>query len=60
MRTKTKRATAAVIAGGVVACLVTAFAGLFAVNTLLDSEKTEKFAVTEPVQELVVAPTRVT
>lgn len=55
MRTKTKRATAAVIAGGFVACLVAAFAGLFAVDTLLDSQKTEKFAVTAPVHELVVA-----
>lgn len=36
-------------------CLVTALVCLFAVNTLLDSEKTEKFAVTEPVQRLVVA-----
>jgi len=55
VRTKTKKATAAAIAGGLVMCLVVAFAGLFAVNTLLDSEKTDRFAVTEPVQKLVVA-----
>ena len=55
MKTRNKKATAAVIAGGVVVCLLTAFAGIFAVNTLFDSEKTEKFAVTEPVQKLVVA-----
>src|SRR3954469_17265617 len=36
-------------------CLVAAFAGLFAVNTLLDSDKTVKFVVSEPVQKLVVA-----
>src|SRR4051812_44726701 len=36
-------------------CLVTALAGVFAANTLFDSSKTEKFAVTEPVQKLVVA-----
>jgi hypothetical protein len=55
MKTKNKKATVAVIAGGVVMLLVTAFAGLFAVNTLLDHEKTETFAVTEPVSKLVVA-----
>jgi hypothetical protein len=55
MNTRNKKATAAVIAGGVVVCLLTAFAGIFAVNTLFDNEKTEKFAVTEPVQKLVVA-----
>src|SRR3954452_13998787 len=54
MKTKNKNATVAVIAGGVVLFLA-AFAGLFAVNTLLDSKKTETFAVTEPVQKLVVA-----
>src|SRR3954463_11950371 len=54
MKTKNKNATVAVIAGGVVLFLA-AFAGLFAVNTLLDHEKTETFAVTEPVQKLVVA-----
>jgi hypothetical protein len=54
MKTKNKNATVAVIAGGVVIFLV-AFAGLFAVNTLFDHEKTETFAVTEPVQKLVVA-----
>jgi len=55
VKTKSKKAVVAAIAGGVVMCLVTAFAGVFAVNTLFDSEKTEKFAVTEPVQKLVVA-----
>jgi hypothetical protein len=55
VRTKTRRATAAVIAGGVVACLVIVCVGVFAVNALLDSEKTQKFAVTEPVHALVVA-----
>jgi hypothetical protein len=49
------KATVAAIAGGLVICLVAAFAGLFAVNMLLDSEKTEKFAVAEPVHKLVVA-----
>jgi len=55
VKTKSKKVTVAAIAGGVVMCLLTAFAGLFAVNTLLDSEKTDRFAVTEPVQKLVVA-----
>jgi Putative adhesin len=55
MKTRTKKATVAVIAAGAAALLVTALAGLFAVNTLLDHEKTETFAVTEPVQKLVVA-----
>src|SRR3954470_9750410 len=43
------------MAGGAVMCLVVAFVSLFAVNTLLDRSKTETFAVTEPVQKLVVA-----
>jgi hypothetical protein len=55
MKTKNNKANAAVIAGGVMVLLVTALAGVFAVNTLLDHEKTETFAVTEPVQKLVVA-----
>jgi hypothetical protein len=54
VKTKNKNRTAA-IAGGVVACLVVVLGGLFAVNTLLDSKKTQTFAVTEPVQKLVVA-----
>jgi DUF4097 and DUF4098 domain-containing protein YvlB len=52
---KTKHNRAAAIGGGVAACLVAIFAGLFAVNTLLASQKTERFAVTEPVHKLVVA-----
>jgi Toastrack DUF4097 len=55
MKTKNKKATVALIAGGAVMLLVTALAGLFAVNTLLDHKKTETFAVAEPVQKLVVA-----
>jgi hypothetical protein len=54
VKTMTKKATVAVIAGGLVICLITAFAGVFTANTLLDSEKTETFAVTEPVQKLVL------
>ena len=55
MKTKSKKVTVAAIAGGVVMCLLTAFAGLFAVNTLLDSDKTDTFAVSESVHKLVVA-----
>src|SRR3954449_9730035 len=36
-------------------CLAVAFAGVFAVNTLFDSQKTETFAVAAPVDKLVVA-----
>src|SRR4051794_13844389 len=35
-------------------CLLTAFVGVFAANALLDSEKTEEFAVREPVRTVVV------
>jgi putative adhesin len=55
VKAKNRKPTVAVIAGGLVMCLVTLFAGVFAVNTLFDSEKTETFAITEPVQKLVVA-----
>jgi putative adhesin len=55
VKIKTKKATVAAVAAGLVMSLVTVFAGLCAVNTLLDSEKTETIAVTEPVQKLVVA-----
>src|SRR5262245_54906955 len=55
MKTKNNTAAAAAIAGGVVICLITALAGLFAANTLLDNKKTDTFTVTEPVQKLVVA-----
>ena len=60
MKTKSKKVTVAAIAGGVVMCLLTAFAGLFAVNTLLDSDKTDTFAVSESVHKLSSRPTRVT
>src|SRR4051794_39355522 len=55
MNTKNHAAIVAAIAGGVVVCVITAVAGIFAVNSLFDSSKTEKFAVTAPVQKLVVA-----
>jgi hypothetical protein len=55
VKTKNKKPPVAALAGGLVMCLVAAFAGLFAVNTLLDSEKTDKFVVSEPVQKVVVA-----
>jgi hypothetical protein len=53
VKTKTNKTPA--IAGGIVVCLVVVLGSLFAVNTLLDSKKTETFAVTQPVQKLVVA-----
>jgi hypothetical protein len=45
----------ALAAGAAVVCLAGLFGGLFAVNTLLDHEKTERFVVAEPVQKVIVA-----
>jgi hypothetical protein len=55
VKTKSKKRTVAAIAGGLVMCLVAAIAGVFAVNTLLDSQKTDRFVVSEPVEKVVVA-----
>src|SRR5688572_10676854 len=48
-----KKAKVAVIAGGTVACMAAVVGTLIAVNTLLDSKKTEQYTVTEPVHALV-------
>jgi hypothetical protein len=45
----------ALAAGAAVVCLAGLFGGLYAVNTLLDHEKTEQFVVSEPVQKVIVA-----
>src|SRR3954451_23032683 len=55
MKTKSKQATAAVIAGVVAGVVVVLFGGVYAVNTLFDHEKSEQFRISEPVRKVVVA-----
>ena len=49
-----KKAKVAAIAGGALACMAAVAGTVIAVNTLLDSKKTEEYTVSEPVHELVV------
>ena len=49
-----KKAKAAAIAGGTLACMAAVVGTVIAVNTLLDSKKTEEYTVSEPVHKLVV------
>jgi Putative adhesin len=49
-----KKAKVAAFAGGTVACMAAVVGAVIAVNTLLDSKKTEEYTVSEPVHELVV------
>lgn len=49
-----KKAKAAAIAGGTLACMAAVVGTVIAVNTLLDSKKTEQYTVSEPVHKLVV------
>jgi Putative adhesin len=55
MKTKSKKATAAVIAGGVASVVLVLFGGVYAVNTLFDHEKSEQFTISEPLRKVVVA-----
>jgi Toastrack DUF4097 len=55
MKTKNKKASAAAIVGGVAGVLVILFGGVYAVNTLLDHEKSEQFTISQPVRKVVVA-----
>ncbi len=49
-----KKAKIAAIAGGTIACMAAVVGTVIAVNTLLDSKKTEQYTVAEQVHELVV------
>jgi len=49
-----KKAKVAAFAGGTVACMAAVVGTVIAVNTLLDSKKTEEYTVAEPVHKLVV------
>ena len=49
-----KKTKVAAIAGGALACMAAVAGTVIAVNTLLDSKKTEDYTVSEPVHELVV------
>src|SRR3954470_399861 len=55
MKTKRKKATAVAIAAGVAGLLVVLFGAVYAVNTLFDHEKSERFTISQPVQKVVVA-----
>jgi hypothetical protein len=49
-----KKAKVAAIAGGTLACIAAVVGTVIAVNTLLDSKKTEQYTVSTPLHELVV------
>src|SRR3954469_20630284 len=55
MKTKRKKATAVAIAAGVAGVLVVLFGAVYAVNTLFDHEKSERFTISQPVQKVVLA-----
>jgi hypothetical protein len=55
MKTKSKKAAAAAIAGVLAGVVVVLFGGVYAVNTLFDHEKSEQFRISERVRKVVVA-----
>src|SRR3954465_2600959 len=55
MQTKTKKASAAAILGGLAGALIILFGGVYAVNTFFDHEKSEQVTISQPVREVVVA-----